>query len=439
MIHELNAERIQYIFRNMEDAVCITGMGGELLYANPAAEKLFGLQAGSRPKIWEAIPYVEGNDELIQLFIDSVMEKRKSFHALVDYVNNEGSRFHLHVSLTCEPSDPGLFLAVISDLTQSVRVKSAFARYTSEDIADYVLTAPDGEKQGGSAREVTILMSDLRGFTAMSARLSSTQLVSVLNHYFECMSAVIEKHGGTIIEFLGDGIFVVFGAPKELPDHASAAVRCAVEMQNAMENVNVWNRENDYPELEMGIGVNTGTVVVGNIGSEKKMKYGCMGEAVNLAGRLESFTVGGQVFISESTLNRASGEVSVSAESSFLPKGASRDMRFYAVSGIGSCRLNSASEVRSWITLPGKTPLSFYVLEEKTVSHAAHTGSLIRVSADHRFAVLAADSKLKPFRNLMLRIGNRDAYAKIVELEGNDYRLCFTSVPENFPDLLKTL
>ena len=438
MLHELNSERIQYIFRNMDDSVCITGMGGELLYANPAAEKLFGLRTGDRPKLWEAIPYVEGNDELIQLFIDSVMEKRKSFSALVDYVNNEGKLFRLHVSLTCEPSDPGLFLVVISDLTQSVRVKSAFERYTSEDIADYVLTTPDGEKQGGKAQEVTILMSDLRGFTAMSTRLSSTQLVSVLNHYFESMSAVIERHRGTIIEFLGDGIFVVFGAPKELPDHASAAVRCAIEMQNAMEAVNAWNRENGYPELDMGIGVNTGTVVVGNIGSEKKMKYGCMGEAVNLAGRLESFTVGGQVFISESTRDRASEEVAVISESSFLPKGASQDMRFYDISGIGSCKLKNASDASAWITLSGKT-LAFYVLEEKTVDHTEHTGSLTRISADNRFALLSTCSKLKPFQNLMLRIGGRDTYAKIVSQEGNEFRLCFTSVPENFPDLVKML
>ena len=417
MLRELNSERIQYIFRNMDDSVCITGMGGELLYANPAAEKLFGLRAGDRPKLWEAIPYVEGNDELIQLFIDSVMEKRKSFNALVDYVNNEGRLFRLHVSLTCE---------------------SAFARYTSEDIADYVLTAPDGEKQGGRAQEVTILMSDLRGFTAMSSRLSSTRLVSVLNHYFESMSAVIERHRGTIIEFLGDGIFVVFGAPKEMPDHASAAVRCAIEMQNAMEALNVWNRENGYPELEMGIGVNTGTVVVGNIGSEKKMKYGCMGEAVNLAGRLESFTVGGQVFISENTRERILEELAVISESSFLPKGASQDMRFYDISGIGSCKLNNTPGVSAWITLSGKA-LAFYVLEEKTVDHTEHTGSLTRISADNRFALLATDARLKPFQNLLLRIGGRDTYAKIVSQEGNLFMLCFTSVPENFPDLIKML
>ena len=108
------------------------------------------------------------------------------------------------------------------------------------------------------------------------------------------MAAVIRYFRGTVIEFLGDGIFVVFGAPLELLDHASAAVACAIDMQNAMEEVNAWNREHGYPDLEMGIAVNSGTAVVGNIGSEQKMKYGCMGETVNLAGRLESFTLGGE-------------------------------------------------------------------------------------------------------------------------------------------------
>ena len=96
----------------------------------------------------------------------------------------------------------------------------------------------------------------------------------MLNRYFEAMVACIQKYHGTVIEFLGDGIFTVFGAPKDLEDHASCAVNCAVEMQKAMPAVNEWNKANGYPELQMGIGINTGDVVVGNIGSEKKMKYG---------------------------------------------------------------------------------------------------------------------------------------------------------------------
>ena len=176
-------------------------------------------------------------------------------------------------------------------------VNPAFARYTSPQIAEYVLGSPEGELQGGESREVTILMSDLRDFTGMGSGLEPDRLVLLVNHYFEAMVEIIEKRKGTVIEFLGDGIFAVFGAPKEDEKHASNAVKCALEMQNRMEDVNEWNRQNGFPELFMGIGINSGQAVVGNIGSRLKMKYGCMGNTVNLAGRTESFTVGGQIYL----------------------------------------------------------------------------------------------------------------------------------------------
>ena len=177
MLSELKSSWIGYIFDNMGEAICLTGMNGELLYTNPAAWELFGLSENHTGKIWEAIPYVEGNDELIQLFIDGIMNKKDSFRALVDYVNDEGERFYLHVTLTREADEDGIFLIIASDLTQLVKVHSAFARYTSPDIADYVLMSPGGEEQGGTDREVSILMSDLRGFTRMSTEMSSSDLI----------------------------------------------------------------------------------------------------------------------------------------------------------------------------------------------------------------------------------------------------------------------
>ena len=251
---ELSAEQMNYILKSMNEAVCLTNLEGEVTYANRAAEKLFGIRAEDRQKIWEAIPFESKNDALIQLFIDGVMEKKGSMRSMVDYLNREGDLFHLYVNLTCDPSEAGVFVIVINNLTQLINAHSAFARYTSPEIANYVLTAPEGQKQGGQEREVSILMSDLRGFTAMSTHLESTDLITLLNHYFEAMSAVISRYGGTVIEFLGDGIFVVFGAPSEMQDHASRAVGCAVDMQNAMAEVNAWNREQGYPELAMGIG-----------------------------------------------------------------------------------------------------------------------------------------------------------------------------------------
>lgn len=437
MLSKLTMERLQYVFLNTDDAICATRKDGEVVYSNPAAVKLFGLGKKEGEKLWENIPLVPENDALIQLFIDGIMNKKDSFRALVDYVNDEGERFCLHVTLTREADEDGIFLIVASDLTQLVKVHSAFARYTSPDIADYVLMSPGGEEQGGTDREVSILMSDLRGFTRMSTEMSSSDLVMMLNHYFECMSAVIDCFSGTVIEFLGDGIFVVFGAPKDMPGHARAAVSCAIGMQKAMAEVNTWNREHGFPELEMGIGVHSGVAAVGNIGSAKRMKYGCMGEAVNLAGRLESLTIGGQVFVSENTKAMIRDTLTVNMEGSTMPKGAREPMKYYNVTGIeNGPALQLQDREESWINLKESCLITFFELEGKSVDPTPWRGRMIRITPDGRCGVLTAERELQPMQNLMIRIGEQDVYAKIIEAEGNEYRICFTAKPDNLAELL---
>ena len=434
---ELTADQMDYILKSMNEAVCLTGMDGELIYANRAAEKLFGIHAGNHKRIWDAIPFEAENDALIQLFIDGVSEKKGSFRSMVDYVNNEGDVFHLYVNLTCEPADSGLILIVINDLTHLINAHSAFARYTSPEIANYVLTAPEGKKQGGQEREVSILMSDLRGFTALSTRLSSTDLIELLNHYFECMNAVIRRFDGTVIEFLGDGIFVVFGAPADLPDHALLAVSCAVEMQNAMEEVNAWNRERGYPELAMGIGVNSGVCVVGNIGSGNKMKYGCMGETVNLAGRLESFCLGGQILVSEDTRNMIRTDLTIVREKSFIPKGGRGETKFYRITGIGEKRiLKTDGEAIEWKNLPTAAEVTFSLLAGKIVGRNKYNGQITKISADERFGVIETGTALEPLRDLMIRAGDQVLYAKVLDSEGNGYRIGFTEKQGSLAELL---
>ena len=427
MLSELLQSRVHYILNNMEDAVCLTEMNGELVYANPAAERLFGLDMNGRAKIWDAIPYVEGNDALIQLFIDGVMEKKKPLRAVVDYVNNEGARFHLHVTLTCESEESEMILIVIHDLTSLIKVHSAFERYTSPEIADFVLTTPDGEKQGGKSLEVSILMSDLRGFTAISQRLPSGDLINMVNHYFGEMAAVIQRHRGTIIEFLGDGIFVVFGAPQEFSDHAEAAVSCAIEMQNAMAGVNAWNLEHGYPELDMGIGIHSGPVIAGNIGSDQKMKYGCIGETCNLAGRLESFCLGGQIHISEETRKRIRTEVRTGRKSSFMPKGGREEMTFCSVTGIGKKQLRSGEEdTGKWKPYPGAPEIRYRLLDGKTVGSRIYSGRMTGISPDGRYGLLETGEELEPLWDLVFTDKGKDVYAKVMEREEKGYRIGFT-------------
>ena len=427
----ISLEQVQYFFTNSEDSICIISSTGVLLYSNPAAEKLFGISAEESVKIWEAVPYVEGHDNLIQLFIDSILSKVDTHEAIVDYWNNEGTVRNIHVKMTHFMQDQSVYLVVITDLTQLFRVNSALIRYTSPDIADYALMTAEGERSGGMTKNVTILMSDLRGFTALGAKLSAEELITVLNHYFEAMVAVIQKYRGTVIEFLGDGIFTVFGAPKDVPEHATQAVKCAVEMQAALKDVNEWNAQNGYPNLEMGVGINTGEVVVGNIGSDKKMKYGCMGSTVNITGRLESLTVGGQVFITDNTRKQIKEELIIVSEGSFLPKGSPNELKYCEIKGIGDIVLTNDMDNIVWQDNPENQDYQFYLLEEKTVGVTTLNGKIIKKSDNERFAIIATDAELKEKQNIMLKHEAKRIYAKVIRKEQEGFVICFTSIQQD--------
>src|SRR5919109_3072735 len=190
-------------------------------------------------------------------------------------------------------------------------IRDIFGRYLTDDVVASLLDSPEGLQLGGEKRQVTLLMSDLRGFTSLSGRLAPEQVVAILNRYLGTMVDVIMEYQGTIDEFIGDAIFVIFGAPQRMDDHAPRAVACAVAMQLAMATVNAQNRAESLPEVEMGVGVNTGEVVVGNIGSHKRARYGLVGSHVNLTARIESYTVGGQILISEATRQAVGSDVPV--------------------------------------------------------------------------------------------------------------------------------
>ena len=434
-IEEIRTRLLSYVFSNMSDAVCITAKNGEIYYANSSFEKLFGFKESSEGrKIWEVIPFTEKNDTLIQLFFDAV-KMHSDIHSLAEYENNAGKNFTLHISMSYIKDEGGIFAIVATDITVLLRVNSAFERYTSPEIAKFVLNTPEGEKQGGKLQDVTILISDLRGFTALSTKLSPDTLITILNHYFEAMTEIITHYGGTVIEFLGDGIFVVFGAPNDDENHANHAVYCAVEMQNAMKSVNEWNTEKNYPALEMGIGINSGPAVVGNIGSEKKMKYGCIGETVNLAGRVETFTVGGQIYISERTKKKITEELFTLAEQSFMPKGAKSPMKIFSVDGIGDIHIFHRNYVMKDVA--HKCEVTFSTISEKIVDGKKYCGLIVKISDDERYAVIETDAKIEVMQNLLIDIGG-NLYAKVISAENRHITICFTSKPECFSEWIKT-
>jgi adenylate cyclase len=317
-------------------------------------------------------------------------------------------------------------------------IRKTFGRYLSDEVVDSILESPEGAALGGEKRDVTIMMTDLRGFTSIAERLPAEEVVDIINIYLETMTEIILRYNGTIDEFIGDAIFVIFGAPGRRDDDAPRAVACALEMELAMTQVKARCRERGYPEVEQGIGINTGAAVVGNIGSSKRTKYGVVGRNVNLTARIESYTVGGQIFVSEST-RRACGEaLRIDDQMEVMPKGVAEPITIYqvgAISGPHEIALPEpqAAQLRA---LEPPLPLHFTVLAGKHAGEEAHAGDLI--SLGDKVAVVA--SGVVPDRLANVKIALADAagtqvcaevYAKVVALEPEQghFRVHFTSLP----------
>lgn len=262
------------------------------------------------------------------------------------------------------------------------KIRKTFGRYLTDAVVASLLEDPEGLKLGGERRKITLLTSDLRGFTSLAERLSPEEVIKILNIYLGDMADVITKYQGTIDEFMGDGILVLFGAPTLREDDAQRAVACAVAMHLAMDSVNETMKQLGLPQLEMGIGINTGVVVVGNIGSEKRTKYGVVGSQVNLTYRIESYTVGGQILITESTLKEVESIVTIHEQRQVTPKGVEQPLCVYDISGIsGKYNLFLAKEEEVFLPLPEPIPLQFRVLDGKDIGAALFQGSLVQLSA----------------------------------------------------------
>src|SRR5262249_26718640 len=184
-------------------------------------------------------------------------------------------------------------------------LKQMFGRYMSTEVMKTLLKEPGSFAVSGERRRVTIVFTDLRGFTALAERIPPEEGITLLNAYFEVIIDVCLSYDGTTTESVGEGLLVTFGAPKPMADHAATAVACAIAMQNAMREVNAANAREGRPELNMGIGVHTTDVIFGNIGSQKRSTFTVVGSGVNLTSRIESFAVGGQVLISQSVVDEA--------------------------------------------------------------------------------------------------------------------------------------
>jgi class 3 adenylate cyclase/CHASE2 domain-containing sensor protein len=183
------------------------------------------------------------------------------------------------------------------------RIKSAFSKYVAPDVVEGLVADPSRLKLGGEKREISVLFSDLAGFTSLSETMDPQELLSLLNEYLDAMVDIVHEESGTLDKYIGDAIMALYGAPNSLADHAARACRTAVRMQRRLAELDAMWREQGRPALHMRIGINTGTPVVGNIGGEKRFDYTALGDSVNLAARLEPAckTYGVDIMISEAT------------------------------------------------------------------------------------------------------------------------------------------
>jgi len=213
-------------------------------------------------------------------------------------------------------------------------IRQTFGRYISDAIVEEILEKPEGLKLGGDLRHVTLMMSDIRSFTTLVEHLPPEQVMALLNRYLGKMTDIILHHGGTIDEFLGDAVLAAFGAPSVSADHATKAVNCAIQMQEAMAEINAENIADGLPIIEMAIALNTGEVVAGNIGSERRSKYGFVGHQVNLTSRIEDDARPHEILISEQTYRALNGDHFVAGESRTIKaKGIEELLTVYPIVG----------------------------------------------------------------------------------------------------------
>ena len=244
----------------------------------------------------------EKNDQLLELIQKVESEQERVFENEFEL---KSIKRKISVNLSCSPvfdektSFSGIVIA-LDDLSKINKVKSTFKKYVSKNIVDKLLENEDSLNLGGTESEITILFSDIRGFTSMSEKLSPTEIVKLLNKYFKSMIDVVFKYNGTLDKIVGDELMVLYGVPLKSEDDTDNAVKTAIKMFKALDKFNEKIVKEGYKPFKIGIGINKGKAVSGNIGSEQQMNYTVIGDTINLGARLCSHAKSGEILISSS-------------------------------------------------------------------------------------------------------------------------------------------
>lgn len=370
--------------------------------------------------------------------LSEVTDKLEGFRAgAVDYITkpfeSEEVLARVRTQLTINKLRQDLELRVKELEKSNKLIRRIFGTYLSDEIVNSILDTPDLVTPGGESRVITILCADLRGFSVISDSLAPASVLEIINKFFAAMTDVIRKYNGTIDELMGDAILALFGAPLPSEDHADSALKCAIEMQLLMNDVNRELHEAGLPMLRVGIGIHSGEVIVGNIGSQKRMKYGVVGRNANLAFRIESYTVGGQVLISEDTYNLLSFKALIKNSFKVNPKGVKKPVRLYDVSGIeGSGMIPGGFDSSAFRAPTEKTSVEYIILDEKSADQNPVKTELLKYSEDG--IIIPYTASVKMFDNLKMHFllsgetDTGDIYGKVTMVNHDEgITVVFTS------------
>ena len=364
------------ILRSLSDGVISTDAKGQIIAANERAYELLGCEHLAEPlaepyrlegkSVYEVVHTEKGNfAKWLDMSLAGVDEKnRKQYYPdqMLNALNAEQRSINLSINTMADTDDGKVrgSLVVMEDISQEKRLKSTMYRYMTQELAEQLLQAGDA-KMGGDRKEVSVLFSDIRSYTTLTEKLDAEEVVAMLNDYFERMVDAVFQFKGTLDKYIGDAIMAVFGSPLQIEDHAWMAVQTAIEMHARLKEFNIdriakfeqqYGRKPNTPDEEaitvirVGIGINSDTVISGNIGSTKRMEFTAIGDGVNLGSRLEgaSKQYGCDTIISESTYNYCRDRIWVRELDCIRVKGKTEPISIYELLGLRSKPLTETQE-----------------------------------------------------------------------------------------------
>ena len=303
-------------------------MLGEIEYINESASSIFKVDSKSIINNHYAILF-HNNQEILDI-LERAENSSHIFYEENLKINTNENNIGA-VNLTISPVfDDGInsgMVVTLEDLSNINKVKSTFKKYVSESIVDELLLNEDSLELGGVQKDVCVLFVDIRGFTSMSENLEPEKVVSLLNNYFQKMINVVFKNNGTLDKIIGDELMVLYGVPISYENDNQNAVNTAIEMFKELKKFNNIIKGEGLPEISIGIGINFGKVISGNIGSDQQMNYTVIGDNVNIAARLCSVAKPGEIIISNSVYNKLTNSSGFNLNQPLNLKGKSKPIK----------------------------------------------------------------------------------------------------------------